>query len=242
VTTQQTPLIDGSGTCALVVFAKAPTPGRVKTRLVPPLTPARAARLHRAFIEDTLSRVAARPWPWPGPRYLACAPATGDPFLIECARRYGADPIAQGPGDLGARMRRVVQALLKRHAAVVVIGSDSPTLPPMYLDRACAALRSVDLVFGPSDDGGYYLVGQRCLEPDLFRDIPWGTADVLEATLARLDPRRVALLPPWYDVDRPDDLERLRRELDAGAACPRTRAVLRSWERRPVTPRGRDRR
>jgi glycosyltransferase A (GT-A) superfamily protein (DUF2064 family) len=83
VTTQQTPLIDGSGTCALVVFAKAPTPGRVKTRLVPPLTPARAARLHRAFIEDTLARVAARPWP----RYLACAPDVGDPFLIECARR-----------------------------------------------------------------------------------------------------------------------------------------------------------
>ena len=111
-----------------------------------------------------------------------------------------------------------------------------------YLDRARAALRSVDLVFGPSDDGGYYLVGQRCLEPGLFRDIPWGTADVLAATLARLDPGRVALLPSWYDVDRPDDLERLRRELDAGAACPRTRAVLRSWERRPATPRGRDRR
>ncbi len=214
---------------ALVVFAKAPEPGRVKTRLVPPLTPRRAVRLYTALLHDTLSRVTTLPFT----HYLACAPTVDDPFLLACARRYGAHPIAQGSGNLGMRMRRVVRTLLDRHSSVLIIGTDSPTLPLDYLERARVALEGVDLVFGPSEDGGYYLLGQRRFDPRVFAGIPWGSAAVLETTLAKLDPSRVALLPSWFDVDRPSDLERLRGDLDGVADAPRTRALLRSWERRP---------
>jgi hypothetical protein len=204
----------------------------VKTRLVPPLTPARAARLHGAFIRDTLRRVATVRCA----RYLACAPTANDPFLLACARRYQTTPISQGPGTLGTRMARVVRALLARHRTVLVIGTDSPTFPIRYVARARALLASADLVFGPSEDGGYYLLGQRRVEPRVFRGIPWGSGEVLAATLARLDPRHVALLPRWYDVDRPADLERLRRELTRSVACPHTRAVFRAWDRGPRIP------
>ncbi|MBI3608327.1 MAG: TIGR04282 family arsenosugar biosynthesis glycosyltransferase [Nitrospirae bacterium] len=216
-------------TDALVVFAKAPEPGRVKTRLIPPLTPRRAVRLSAALLRDTLRRVTTLPFT----HYLACAPTVDDPFFRACARRYGAHPISQGSGNLGMRMRRVVQALLGRHSSVLLIGTDSPTLPLDYIERARIALETVDLVFGPSEDGGYYLLGQRCFDPRVFVGIPWGSAAVLETTLAKVDPSRVALLPSWYDVDRPSDLERLRRELAGVADAPHTRALLRSWERRP---------
>lgn len=212
---------------ALVVFAKAPEPGRVKTRLIPPLTPRRAVRLSAALLRDTLNRVTTLPFT----HYLACAPTVDDPFLMACARRYGAHPITQGSGNLGTRMQRVVRTLLGRHSSVLVIGTDSPTMPLDYVERARASLKTVDVVFGPSEDGGYYLVGQRCFDPRLYDGIPWGSGAVLETTLAKLDRSRVALLPPWYDVDRPADLDRLRRELDGVADAPHTRALLRSWER-----------
>lgn len=209
---------------ALVVFAKAPIPGTVKTRLVPPLTPDQAVRLHAALIQDTLARVSAIPMSL----YLACTPTVRDPSLATYARRYGARVIPQGPGDLGDRMYRVSRRLLARHTAVIVLGTDSPTLPLEYIERAQSALAEVDLVLGPSDDGGYYLLGQRRVHPKIFADIPWGTGDVLAATLDALD-TPVTLLPPWYDVDRPSDMTRLQQELRLKPDCPKTRALLQSW-------------
>lgn len=214
--------------CALVVFAKAPIPGTVKTRLVPPLTHPQAARLHAAFVEDTLQKVARLEMS----RYLAYAPIPRTPPLLACARRYRARMIAQGAGDLGARMQRVTQRLLSRYSKVLIIGTDSPTLPGAFIDEARRQLDRADLVFGPSEDGGYYLLGQRRLCPDIFTGIGWGGPDVLAATLKKVPRERVALLPTWYDIDRPIDLARLRADLDGTTDCPKTRAWFRAHERR----------
>lgn len=209
---------------ALAIFAKAPTPGRIKTRLVPPLTPECAARLHGAFVGDILERTAVLGWT----RYLACAPDLADPFLQGCARESGAHPIPQGEGDLGARLTRVLGELLRRHEGVIAIGADSPSLPVGYIEEARTRLAAAEVVLGPAEDGGYYLIGLRRAHPALFQDIPWGTSGVFAATAAKAGTARLALLPLWYDVDRPSDLDRLRADLTLTRECPRTRAVLES--------------
>ena len=213
--------------CALAVFAKAPIPGTVNTRLVPPLTPAQAARLHAAFVEDTLRKVASLDIV----RFLAYAPQPRDPFLLACARRYRARTIAQGPGDLGARMQRVAARLLDRYPKVVIIGTDSPTMPIAFIEEARRRLDGADLVFGPSEDGGYYLLGQRRLCPEIFQSIAWGSSGVLAATIEKIPRARVALLPQWYDIDRPDDLVRLQTALAATTDCPKTSAWFRARAR-----------
>jgi rSAM/selenodomain-associated transferase 1 len=217
--------------CGLAVFAKAPVPGTVKTRLVPPLTPSQAAQLHAAFVRDTLDRVA----PLGASCYLACAPSSRHPFLAACARRFKARPIAQGTGDLGARMKRVAKTLLARHRKVLLIGTDSPTVPLEFVTEAVDRLDVAEFVFGPSADGGYYLVGLRRVVPVLFENIAWSGPHVLADTLARLDPSRVALLPPWYDIDRPDDLARLRKDLAATPGCPQTKAWFRRQDKRAMS-------
>lgn len=209
---------------ALAIFAKAPIPGQIKTRLVPPLTPECAARLHGAFVGDILDRTAALGWT----RYLACAPDLTDPFLRACARESGALPISQGEGDLGARLSRVIGELLQRHDGVIVIGADSPSLPVGYIEKARTHLAAAEVVLGPAEDGGYYLIGLQRVHPALFEGIPWGTSEVVSATAAKVGTSRLALLPLWYDVDRPSDLDRLRGDLTRTRDCPRTRAVLES--------------
>lgn len=211
--------------CALAIFAKAPHPGAVKTRLVPPLTLEQAAQLQSALVEDTLRRLAELPLV----RYLACAPNIRDPFFKACADRYGTRLIAQGTGDLGQRMRRVATTLLTRHRKVLLIGTDSPTIPLDFVTQAEQRLETSDLVFGPSEDGGYYLLGQRRLYREIFDGVTWGGADVLADTLAKLDPSVVAIIPSWYDVDRPSDLTRLAADLTDTLQCPRTSAWLRNW-------------
>ena len=119
------------------------------------------------------------------------------------------------------------------YKAVCVIGSDAPHLPAAFLLEAWGRLqRGADAVLGPADDGGYYLVALPRAAPALFRDIPWSGAAVLEVTLARAAEERlsVSLLPPWYDVDTPDDLLRLREDLRRGVAyAPATAELLEEW-------------
>jgi rSAM/selenodomain-associated transferase 1 len=177
------------------------------------------------LVEDTLRRAASLDVV----RYLACAPDIQEPFLRACAHRYGARLIAQGAGDLGDRMQRVARTLLTRHRKVLLVGTDSPTLPLEFVAEAEQRLNVADLVFGPSEDGGYYLVGQRRLYPEIFHGVAWGGANVLRVTLAKLDPSQVQLLRQWYDVDRPDDLARLRIDLAGTVGCQRTIAWFRGW-------------
>jgi rSAM/selenodomain-associated transferase 1 len=136
--------------------------------------------------------------------------------------------VAQRGGDLGARMANLATDLLAAgHSAVLIVGSDVPTVPVSHLAEAARGLAedAADLVLGPAEDGGYYLIGLRRPAPALFSDVAWGTAAVFEVTLARaraLD-LRVHLLPPWHDVDTAADLARLRRDL-AGAGGDMTGA------------------
>jgi rSAM/selenodomain-associated transferase 1 len=225
------------------MMVRDPESGPVKTRLAPAFRPAAAAVLYRGFVEDLCAALGAR-----FRLVLACTPSTRSPFFDHLAARYRLERLPQGEGDLGARMRRAAVAGLAIARRVVVIGSDAPTLPPEFVARAFAALRTHRVVLGPSLDGGYYLVGMRTPVPPIFARMRWSDAGVLARTLRRLARARIpyALLPCWYDVDTPADVDLLRRHLTtlAGAGerpCPRTRRALRALSRRRTAARARRR-
>jgi len=214
---------------ALVIMAKEPSPGGTKTRLSPPLAAAEAAALYRCFLLDTLDLVQRLASAQP---VVAYAPEEARSFFQRWAPP-GFVLLSQEGADLGERLDRVVGRCLERgHRQVVIVASDSPTIPLSYLEQAFHELDdpAIDVVLGPCDDGGYYLVGLKQRSPALFRGMVMSTATVLEETLARAEQEglRVACLSPWYDVDTFDDLERLERELRARPAHPaqHTRAYL----------------
>jgi len=213
----------------LGVFAKWPVPGAVKTRLG--LSPRRAAEAAHAFLCDTLARLArldAR-------RVLAFTPpeAEGD-FAALAGERYTLT--GQGEGDLGARLARFFAGQLAAGARhLVVVGSDSPTLPVEHVEAAFAALQTANVVLGPATDGGYYLLGCGAWPlPPLFDGVAWSGSSVLADTVARLaDPGwRLAVLPPWYDVDAPEGWAMLRghvaalRRAGIDPGVPQTEALL----------------
>jgi hypothetical protein len=194
-----------------MVFAKAPTPGLVKTRLIPALGAHGAAKLQRQLIERTLRTAADAEL---GALELWCAPDPADAFFADCALRYGLSLQAQGEGDLGMRMARALAGALAHGAPGLLIGCDCPVLTPDYLRRAAAALgRGNDAVLGPVEDGGYVLIGLARAPPaQLFEGIAWGSASVMQETRARLarGKRRWQELELLWDLDRPEDLPRLR--------------------------------
>jgi rSAM/selenodomain-associated transferase 1 len=184
---------------ALGLFARRPDPGAAKTRLR--VGPEGGARVARAFLLDALTRfsvIDAR-------RFVAFTPAdAAEEFADMAAGRW--TPVAQGDGDLGRRMATFIADRLAEGAeAVVLVGADSPTLPPAYVEQTFAELRTTDVVLGPATDGGYYLIGCGRRIPPVFDGVDWGTDRVLAQTVARLTDAswRLALLPAWYDVDTP---------------------------------------
>jgi rSAM/selenodomain-associated transferase 1 len=196
-------------TCRVMVLARAPTPGEAKTRLIPALGKAGAAALHRRLVMHSL-RVAAHARI--GPVELWCTPDTSDPFFRECQRSLGVSLYAQGGGDLGARMQRAFESALARSRHAVLVGSDIPALSVKYLRDADRALvQGDDVVIGPAEDGGYALIGLSRCDPELFRNIPWGGPEVLPETRRRIAALswRSSELSVLWDVDRPEDLERL---------------------------------
>lgn len=195
---------------ALIVFARAPVPGRVKSRLVPLLGEQGAARLHAHLVERTLRTAVAAAI---GRVELYCSPGINSPYFRKIQKRFRIGLRPQGRGNLGERMYRA----LRRHPGAVLIGSDCPALRPADLRAAARALRSgADAVLSPAEDGGYLLIGlcgQRRVPRRLFDGVSWGSGRVLEQTrrrLARLGWRWTELRTLW-DVDRPDDVARLRR-------------------------------
>ena len=222
----------GSTKAALVIFARHPS-GRVKTRLVPPLTPAQARGLHRACLESTVRLAASLPRAVD--KFLYLTPASRRALQGERVLRL---PRAlrrrrQRGRDLGARLEAALRELLGGgYRRVVFIGADSPTLPLPQLRQAFAALEQGGAVIGPARDGGYYLIGLRTRPgeaPPIFRGITWGTARAFQQTRARLRRarRKTVLLPLWYDVDVPADLERLRGDVARSRAAHL--APLRAW-------------
>jgi hypothetical protein len=205
----------------------------VKTRLSPSLSPAAAARLARCFLLDTVQRVArvdrAR-------GALLYTPQASERLFRRIAAGFLLVP--QRSGDLGRRLILAFQELLALGLGpVVLIGSDAPSLPASVLERAVCAFDDprADVVLGPSEDGGYYLIGMRRPCAELFRSIAWSTPSVFEQTLrrARAQRLRVTILPQWWDIDTPEDLRRLRVWLASQprAELPHTRRVLKGLRR-----------
>ena len=194
---------------AVIVFARAPSPGAVKTRLIPVLGAEGAAALHARLTEQTLETVRAAAL---ARIELHGTPDIGDPFLRSCTRQFAGALVAQTGADLGARMRAAFESVLARHPRALLIGSDCPALTAHHLRQADGALRDgADAVFVPCEDGGYALIGLRRNDALLFDRIPWGSATVMADSRERL----VALGWIWreletlWDVDRPEEYARL---------------------------------
>jgi len=219
----------------LVVFAKAPQPGRVKTRLSPPLSTAEAAELYRCLLLDALDESAAAAATLGLEAVVAVDPPSATAELA-AQTPAGFRAIAQGSGELGARMSHVARQAAAAGAPFALLrGSDSPCLDRVVLRDAIAALAGADLVLCPDRDGGYNLVGlgARALERGpsggLF-DHPMSTPTVLRDTLARAERLQLAAaqLAPGFDVDRYEDLRWLAaRRFERGEIpCPRTLVFL----------------
>ncbi len=195
----------------VAVFAKAPIPGAVKTRLAASLGADAAASLHARLVRRALATAVASGI---GPVELWCAPDESDAFFAACAREFGVALKRQQGADLGARMRHAIDTTLAAGAALVVIGSDCPAMTPAHLHGARDALRARDVVIAPAEDGGYVLVGQSAPAARLFDDIPWGSDAVMERTRERLARSGAtwAELETLWDVDRPEDYARWMRE------------------------------
>lgn len=220
---------------AVAIMAKAPRAGQVKTRLCPPLLPAEAAALYRCFLLDKIAAVGALTEAQPVIAY------TPDDARAEfTALAPGFALVAQHGPDLGERLQATLASLLAAgHAGAIAVDSDTPTLPGHFLQQAVDRLTRPgpdDVVLGPTEDGGYYLIGVRAAHRELFEGVPWSTSDVLHVTLRRAAAAglHTACLPPWFDVDTADDLERLRAALatDGAATTARqTERLLASWRR-----------
>jgi rSAM/selenodomain-associated transferase 1 len=211
----------------VAIMAKQPVVGKTKTRLSPPLDPAEATMLYKAMLRDTIALVAGLPGIQPA---IAITP----PDAVDAFRSISPPGTALLPvcgTDIGDCLHQILGGLLaKGHPKAIAIDSDSPTLPAARLHEAVGLLDRADVVIGPSEDGGYYLIGLRHPQQDLFRGIAWSTQEVTSQTVAQAEALglEVALLPPWYDVDVAADLARLQRELAMLPvdALPHTRRAL----------------
>src|SRR5882724_5139825 len=245
------------GLCALAVMTKAPQAGRVKTRLVPPLTPEEAAELNKCFLRDTAAAISS-----------VCSGGLRRPNAVNTQLRPGAQkappqcgPVAvytpvgaesaytdvlpadfsllpQRGDEFGERLHFAVEDLFKcGFDSLCLIDSDSPTVPAENFEQAVELLSTCEdrVVLGPSDDGGYYLIGMNKPHWHLFEQIDWSTERVLNQTMQRATEIgiEVKLLPTGYDVDDDASLRRLRNELltDTRSAdiAPHTREFLASF-------------
>lgn len=201
---------------ALLVVAKRPAPGQTKTRLTPYLSPEKAAALYECFLKDTIDLMRKVP---DVQHVLVYLPASEESYFRQLAP--GFELILQDGHDLGSRLDHATTNYLERgFKQVVIMDSDSPTLPVDYLVEAFSRLdRDTDLVLGPCEDGGYYLIGMKQPVTRLFHEVEMSTPDVVAQTLelAAQEGLTTYLLPGWYDVDDADELARLKKEL-AGSA------------------------
>ncbi len=216
-------------TCC-ILFVKDPRPGAVKTRLTPPLTPQQAANLYKAFVVDTAATVGESAADLKVVAYTPDAARDSISGLVENPDDFQFWP--QEEGDLGERMNAALRRSFELGCdRAVIVGSDSPSLPGSLIDDGLELLKKTNVVIGPSTDGGYYLLGQRAGEEQLFDGIQWSTGRVLEQSLQGLGSSSLSLLDPWYDVDTAEEAAFLKIHLFAlkragTPVAPRTRAVL----------------
>lgn len=196
---------------ALILFARDPVLGKVKTRLSPFLKEDAILKLYTCFLQDSLDKIRQVK---DVDHFVGVAPSNESGFFNGTS---GSDIrlFVQEGKDLGDKMRRAIQdRFAEGYKRVVIIGSDSPSLPVSYITQAFGSDK--DMVLGPSTDGGYYLIGMRGKVVEVFDEVTWGTETVLRETCERLmrSGADMELLPVWYDVDNPEDLKFFKSHLD----------------------------
>ena len=196
---------------ALILFARDPILGKVKTRLSPFLEEDVILKLYTCFLQDSLYNIRQVE---NVDRFVGVAPSNESGFFNGT---LGSDIriFVQEGENLGDKMRGAIQdRFTEGYERVVIIGSDSPSLPVSYIYRAVGSDK--DMVLGPSTDGGYYLIGMRGKVVEVFKDVTWGTETVLQETCEHLvqNGASLELLPVWYDVDTPEDLKFFKTHLD----------------------------
>ncbi|MEE8329313.1 MAG: TIGR04282 family arsenosugar biosynthesis glycosyltransferase [Thermodesulfovibrionia bacterium] len=198
---------------ALIVFAKTPVKGRIKTRLQPHLTPEKILNLYKSFITETMSRCLRLK---DAEIFLGSYPTKDNDFMKELTKKHNIKSFNQRGKNLGERFVNAFKDRFKQgYGKVVIIGSDSPLIPVENIKKAFLKLTKNEFVLGPSCDGGYYLVGASKVIPEVFYNIPWDTGRVLNRTLGKLNSLdiRFSLLPFWYDIDTIEDLRFFRNHL-----------------------------
>lgn len=192
-------------TVRVVIFAKAPVPGTVKTRLIPALGAEGAAALAREMLEHTIRAALLAKV---GPIELCGSPAPDDPAWHELCLPFTLEHTAQGDGDLGQRMARATQRVLGSGQGALLIGTDCAEMSAPMLRAAARSLDSHDAVLHPTADGGYALLGLRRFAPSLFEDIPWSTPEVARLTRLRIAKLgwRLDLGRQVHDIDEARDL------------------------------------
>jgi len=230
----QTVLGSSASSRVLVIMAKAPRPGAVKTRLTPSLSPAAVTAFYRCLLDDTLALARSL-------RDVEIAVMCPDSDLNELAQLAGNEisVVAQKGEGLAAGLTSVFAHFAQDHQneghqrRTIAFNSDSPHLPRAVLEDAFETLAAHDVVVGPTHDGGYYLVGAKASHPALFADDGMGTSSALERLLSRARSLELSIgfADSFYDIDVGDDLTRLAQELRlAPARAPRTAAWLKEWE------------
>jgi len=195
---------------AVILFARDPILGQVKTRLSPSLDDETILKLYTCFVEDSLEKIRQVD---NAKCFVGISPDNHSGFF-EGIESLGINLFTQQGKDLGDKMRQAfVDRFAEGYKRVVIIGSDSPSLPVSYINKALASEK--DLVLGPSTDGGYYLIAMSGKVSEVFSGVAWGTKHVLDETLKKIKGERASLelLPIWYDVDSPDDLKFLNTHL-----------------------------
>lgn len=220
-------------TNAIVVMAKAPVPNMVKTRLTPPLEPKEASRLYYNFLLDKIGQVKSI---GEALHFIAFTPPSSESFFKSIIPP-DFSLIIQSGKDLGERMIYISRGLFAHgEKKVIILDSDTPNLPTGYIREGLTRLDEADVVLGPSDDGGYYLIGMRSFIPEIFRGIPWSTAMVTEFTINKIQALglKFSTLPGWYDVDTVIDLKRLMKDVELPSKncyfCENTHNALSSMQ------------
>lgn len=198
-----------SSSSLIQVFCKAPEPGKVKTRMQPQLTPEQSAQLHMKLAIHTLQKVSGVAG---FSVELWCSPDCKHPFFQQMSSRFGVKLCAQSDGVLGKRMLDAMRQGLQRHQQVLLIGCDIPSFVERDFQDASAQLKQdATVVIAPTEDGGYGLIGATHAIPELFEDITWGSACVMQQTRRKINQagiKHVELAEQW-DVDEYSDYQRL---------------------------------
>jgi len=199
-------------TKVIILFARDPVVGQVKTRLHPFLSEESIFELYTHFLHDSIQKIVRVK---SADRFIGVHPADASGFFSRLKDECALEIFSQVGNDLGEKMANAFQArFAEGYERVVIIGSDSPSLPVDYIEQALSSEK--DLTIGPSTDGGYYLIGMSGKLVNVFEDVAWGSDAVLAQTLERVKKSgcSLELLPPWYDVDRPEDLKFLQTHLE----------------------------